>query len=165
MCWTSYNEPEQLVAKEDIVVYKTVKVHSYSKILSYYRDFPYKLGETYSIDIVTRHLKDEFNDFYFIDQGFNSYNYQLRIGVDVLLHINCAYDKSANLYFGKNLFGMLCIIPKGTEYYINKRGEVISASIKPIALSTKELNNLKEGEHFEYDTNYLFDRSYISYNS
>jgi hypothetical protein len=46
---------------------------------------------------------------------------------------------------------MLCIIPKGTEYYVNGYGDIVSTSIKPIVLSTKELNDLKKGEYFEYE--------------
>lgn len=164
MCWISKNKPEQLIAEEDIIVYKIVNVYFDNKILSYFNDFPYNLGEVYNDNSITlRHFKDYYNDFYFINQGFHSYNYKLEIGTEPFLRKNVIYDKSNSRYYGDNVFGMFCIIPKGAECYINEVGDIVSTSIKPIALSTKELNNLKKGEHFEYDINYLFGGSCISY--
>ena len=154
MCWISNNKPECLIAKEDITVYKIVQVYPNGKIHSYFNNFPYKLGTLYVIDeIVTKHMKDDYNDFYFIEQGLHSYNYDLEIGVDPFLTTPITNDKNGTRYYGPGIFGMICIIPKGSEYYVNEFGDVVSASIKPIALSTKGLNDLKEGEYFEYINN------------
>jgi hypothetical protein len=165
MCWISNNKPEQLIAKEDITVYKVIQKYPDDKILSYFNDFPYELGEIYNTTITVRHFKDDYNNFYFIKSGFHSYNYDLEICIDPFITTPVLTDALETRYYGTGVYGMICTIPKGTKYYVNEFGDVVSTSIKPIALSTKELNNLKEGEHFEYDTNYLFDRSYTSYNS
>jgi hypothetical protein len=150
MCWISNNKPERLIAKECITVYKVVQIYPDGKILSYFNDFPYKLGEIYKTVITVKHLKDGYNDFYFVEEGFHSYNYQLEIGLDPFLQTPIAYDKSSARYYGVGIYGMLCVIPKGAEYYVNEYGDIVSASIKPIVLSTKELNDLKKREHFEY---------------
>jgi hypothetical protein len=151
MCWISKNKPERLVAKEDITVYKVVQIYPDGKILSYFNDFPYKLGEIYNTVITVKHLKDGYNDFYFVEQGFHSYNYHLKIGLDPFLNMPIAYDESSVRYYGSGIFGMLCVIPKGAEYYVNEYGDIVSTSIKSIVLSTKELNDLDVGEHFEYE--------------
>ena len=149
MCWISNNKPERLVAKEDIAVYKVVQISPDNKILSYFNDFPYKLGEIYDATITIKRYKDEYNDFYYIEQGFHSYKYKLEI--DPFLQIPLTYDRNGTKYYGDDIYGMLCIIPKGAEYYVNEFGDVVSTSIKSIALSTKELNDLDVGEHFEYE--------------
>ena len=149
MCWISNNKPERLVAKEDIAVYKVVQISPDNKILSYFNDFPYKLGEIYDATITIKRYKDEYNDFYYIEQGFHSYKYKLEI--DPFLQIPLTYDRNGTKYYGDDIYGMLCIIPKGAEYYVNEFGDVVSTSIKSIVLSTKELNDLDVGEHFEYE--------------
>lgn len=151
MCWICNNKPEQLVAKEDITVYKVVQVYPNGKILSYFHDFPYKLGEIYNTTIAVKHFKDYYNDFYFIEQGLHSYNYDLEIGIDPFIVTTTLTDSSGARYYGIGIYGVLCIIPKGTEYYVNELGDVVSTRIKLIALSTKELNDLKMGEYFEYE--------------
>lgn len=157
MCWISNNKPNRLVAEEDITVYKVVQISLDDKILSYFNDFPYKIGEIYNTTIVIKHYKDDYSadcsDFYFIEQGFHSYNYHLKIGLDPFLNTPNAYDKNGTRYYGDDIYGMLCIIPKGAEYYVNEFGDVVSTSIKTITLSTKELNDLKMGEYFEYGQN------------
>jgi hypothetical protein len=151
MCWISNNKPERLVAKEDITVYKVVQMYPDGNILSYFNDFPYKLREIYNTVITVKHLKDSYNDFYFVEEGFHSYNYQLEIGIDPYRNIPVADDKCGGEYYGVGIYGMLCVIPKGAEYYVNEYGDIVSTSIKPIVLSTKELNDLKKGEYFEYE--------------
>lgn len=151
MCWISNNKPERLIAKECITVYKVVQIYPDGKILSYFNDFPYKLGGIYNTVITVKHLKDGYNDFYFVEEGFHSYNYHLKIGLDPFLNMPIAYDESNARYYGVGIYGMLCIIPKGAEYYVNEYGDIVSTSIKPIVLSTKELNDLKKREHFEYE--------------
>lgn len=150
MCWISNNKPERLVAKEDITVYKVVQIFPDGKILSYFNDFPYEIGEIYNTNITVKHYENVYSDFYYIEQGFHSYNYHLYIGLDPFLNMPVAYDKSNASYYGDDIYGMLCVIPKGTEYYVNRFGDVVSTSIKLVALSIKELNDLKKGEYFEY---------------
>jgi hypothetical protein len=150
MCWISNNKPERLIAKECITVYKVVQIYPDGKILSYFNDFPYKLGEIYKTVITVKHLKDGYNDFYFVEEGFHSYNYQSEIGLDPFLQTPITYDRNGTKYYGDAIYGMFCIIPKGAEYYVNEYGDIVSTSIKPIVLSTKELNDLKKREHFEY---------------
>lgn len=150
MCWISNNKPNRLVAEEDITVYKVVQIALDDKILSYFNDFPYKLGEIYNTTIAIKHYKDDYIDFYFIEQGFHSYNYHLEIGINPVTAFPITNDQNGTSYYGDDIYGMLCIIPKGAEYYVNEFGDVVSTSIKTIALSTKELNDLKMGEYFEY---------------
>jgi hypothetical protein len=151
MCWISNNKPERLVAKEDIAVYKVVQISPDDKILSYFNDFPYKLGGIYDATITIKRYKDEYNDFYYVEQGFHSYKYKLEIVLDPFLKMPLTYDRNGTKYYGDDIYGMLCIIPKGAEYYVNELGDVVSTSIKSIVLSTKELNDLDVGEHFEYE--------------
>lgn len=153
MCWVSEEKPERLVAKEDITVYKIVQIFPDSKIYSYYNEFPYELGKIYNTDITIKYVQNSC-EYYFIENGFHSYNYNPDIGFDINLKNNIVCDKGGAVYRGPGVMGMLCIIPKGTEYYLNTCGDIVSTSIKPIALSTEELQDINtkhKKEHFKYE--------------
>ena len=151
MCWISKKKPERLVAKEDTTVYKIVQVFPDNKIHSYYNEFIYELGQIYNTECNVEYFKQDEDDLYLINEGFHSYNYNPSIGYDTIKQSVIVGSKSMEVYSGPGVFGMLCIIPKGTEYYINDYGDIVSTSIKPITLSTKELTNLTSGDNFEYN--------------
>lgn len=141
MCWISKNELTKLIADKDIECYKnfrfkdiTFKQKSIFKfkfgkkkiiqIISLYKEYkyiPYKKQKI--IDLKFKPIKSfyypyGFNDYkiisYKIDAGYHSYN-----------TIEIARK---NIFFGAEII-IKCIIPKGTEYYINNDNEIVSSTI------------------------------------
>lgn len=121
---TKFNKLE--VAQEDIKCYKILFNFSRFNILAApYRDFNYKLGETYHTDIsvsydyctsglslFTQMFYDFFNSFLDVkgvNQGFHSF---------VKLK-NAIRERNSDIDY-KSLVVCECIIPKGAKYYKGK---------------------------------------------
>ena len=158
MCWTTLNEPNRLKAKEDIIVYKLVRVID-GNITSYYQSFEYKINNLYQISSIeplweySTPAAEKFGikDWY-ICSGFHSYINNIEIADldgEMIAYVENHADE---LYweFPEQIYGMKCIIPKGAEYYVNEKDDVVSDKLIPIALSTKCLQDAKT-EEFEYE--------------
>ena len=158
MCWTTLNKPNRLKAKEDITVYKVVKVID-GNITSYYQSFEYKINNLYqtsSIEPLWEYSTPAAEKFgikdWYICSGFHSYINNIEIanlGGEKIAYV----EKHANepyCRFPEQIYGIKCIIPKGAEYYVNEKDEVVSDKLIPIALSTKCLQDVEIGE-FEYE--------------
>ena len=173
MCYeaTSYNDKKCRTAEEDIRVVKFVesyKVNGKYKIRSYYTDYPYELGHTYSASYMPREYCEDIN------QGYHSYS--LSKGNPVMRRylgyselgfpgndgdgrclLGCSHSdfikedylgrmfecapRMAKYFFSIDEFGrkdnfpvfsvMYCTIPKGSVYYENEDGEIVSDQIRP----------------------------------
>lgn len=157
MCWTTKDKKyiTKNIAKNDILVHKIVRVRNkkevqkkflfWSKtviekeILSYCQLFKYKLGETYRIDqkiIVESSRPHEGEFFAAIDEGFHSYSKNCSItGCSGKYYRVFSKDSSTcsfTIYSDCRI--MVCIIPKGSVYYENEHGEIVSNRIKPISI-------------------------------
>lgn len=126
MCWVSYKPPVKKIAKKDILVYKFVNIRSYltNRCISFFFNFTYILDMKYNTYIEIRKVGKGERYRWAGHEGFHSY-----------------YDKKTALLeyelYKINKFTSIvkCIIPKGSEYYINEENEIISNSI--IILSKK----------------------------
>lgn len=176
MCYEarSYNDKKCRTAEEDIRVVKFVesyKVNGKYKIRSYYTDYPYELGHTYSASYMPREYCEDVN------QGYHSYS--LSKGNPVMRRYlgysglgfpgddgdgRCLLGGShsdfikenqikmfdgmfectprmAKYFFSIDEFGrkdnfpvfsvMYCTIPRGSVYYENEDGEIVSDQIRP----------------------------------
>lgn len=129
MCWVSYciNNMNKHIAKKDTKVYKVaMKGCTDVAIAPYYINFEYELGITYG---KLESLKPTYfpHDECRINEGFHSYRTFERI-------LKVKSFKSHPLY--KALAVYMAIIPKGAEYYVNEKGEVVSNQLKIIELLT-----------------------------
>ncbi len=151
MCWKTNNlKPIKKKAKEDIPVFKIVRVNEDDVIMSYYKQFFYKCGKTYNTEI-GKMQKTEYqvDPIHYIEEGFHSYsadctyNYCGKVIPSDLVGFSCLKEAMVVLLEGKEIFcdtlvsrdgfkvkKLNCIIPKGAEYYLNETGEYVSNQIK-----------------------------------
>jgi len=108
MCLTTFqNKP--YIAKEDIIVYKAL-FKTGKQILSPYRGFPYILKELYQTNLGIPFVTTNFSPK-LIYEGFHSY-----------INRKYATDRWPEVY--------KCIIPKGSQYYIDSdQEEIVSNQI------------------------------------
>lgn len=125
MCWKSESIPRIMVAEEDISVFKVL----HPDMTSMYAGFVYALNITYSTELDIPRGK------YVMQSGFHSYTYDVtlkwnhgRLDIDDLMGIRLDY-------FFTRAIRANCIIPEGSKYAVNERGEVISEKIKVIDVS------------------------------
>lgn len=125
MCWISYNEKFQVmkIAKTDIQVYKILKkyqswIFKRTQYVSLYHRFKYKLDKVYKSKLGVKFL-EEYNGLQ-IEEGLYSF-----------INFEEAYFYRANVSSG-SLPWIICkaVIPKGSVYYINEDGEVVSDKLK-----------------------------------
>lgn len=129
MCWVSSQAVKQ-VAKEDIKVFKIGESHK-GMFHSMYKDFKYQLNQLY----ITNIYIDKDNAGRFVgSQGFHSYD-------PSIVHLEISENKIIQwaVYAGQikldfdtidaNYVKAECVIPKGSVYYENDFGEIISNQI------------------------------------
>ena len=126
MCWTSYSLPIKHLAQEDIKCYKVFdklsivwddskKIREVTSLYKRYLYIPY--GVNPKINIVHPSwlvdLLDDYKYSWRIDEGYHSY-----------ATLNAAMSD-----FNKLSRIIECIIPEGSEYYINDDNEIVSSNI------------------------------------
>lgn len=139
MCWTSKNKLTKLIADKDIECYKNFrfenitfkqksifkfkfgkkKIRQLISLFKRYKYIPYKKQQIIDLKpIEVFYSLDNFkcyrNRGYKIDAGYHSYN-----------TIEIAQK---SIFFWDEVI-IKCIIPKGTEYYINNDNEIVSSTI------------------------------------
>lgn len=130
MCWLG--RCTRKIAKRDITVYKLGFI-SENNFISLY------LNYTYEIKKINKEIKLKPDMFYeyglenkgAIYKGYHSYT-------DISMPYSCLGLISRTIYLGKLPFTILLnnnhyvaafIIPKGSEYYENSKGEIVSSNI------------------------------------
>lgn len=139
MCWTSRNELTKLIADKDIECYKNFKFNGI--IFKQKSIFNFKIGKKKIIQIISLfkkykyipYKKQQIIDLKFkpIESFYYSYNNYKIIGykIDAGYHsYNTIEIARKNIFFGDEVV-IKCIIPKGTEYYINNDNEIVSSTI------------------------------------
>lgn len=125
MCWITYGIPSALTAEVDIPILK-VGVEDGNVMVSPYNKFPYKLGKTYKMS--------RMNPIYIkglchIHEGFHSYDprelqlyrtfWSILVARGGLLQDR--YPAGMDVFEG--------FIPRGSHYYLNMCGELVSDEI------------------------------------
>ena len=149
MCWWSKRKPVAKIAKRDIPVKKVI----YTDGTAYFNSFNYKTRKVIpKVEIVVKRT-----DYYLckstykVESGYHSYsprcvfteishNNPLRLDPKQRIyvkynHTDYPLDYLLELYYvPQKTFRRIkvqnFIIPKGTKYYINERGEYVSELIK-----------------------------------
>lgn len=130
MCWTSANKPVKQIAKEDVICYKIV-ISRDGRVVSPYFHYEYKyhkINEEIALNIEYT-LSSDINQLrlYKCRQGYHSYS--------SLDFANQVYN---NYFYENDGCVFKCIIPKGSVYYDNKHGEIVSSNII-IGINQKEI--------------------------
>lgn len=150
MCWIG-NESDVKVAKEDVKVLKVFYANMKTwaaldrkfvrKLYSAVYWSEYRAGEEYHA-YIEPHVYD---DKVVINEGIHSYSYDTifkqnkknilkvysKTGVSVFsYHPHTAFNSTSWVVY-------TCIIPAGTVYYENKRGEIVSERLKIISINSK----------------------------
>ena len=130
MCWMSRTLTKR-IATEDIKVFKIGESHG-GKFYGMYTGFKYQLNQLYSTHICIREV--DYQDIFIGSHGFHSYD-------PFIVHLDipendiiqwAVYAGQRRLDFdtfdtdGTNYVKAECIIPKGSVYYKNDMGEIIS---------------------------------------
>lgn len=133
MCWTTSITPQSKLAEEDIPVFKIVG----RRLQAYYRVFQYSIGEVFQTEISVP-MYSPCKVFY-IDKGFHSYsNQECKTAITEILSepiITVFHVFHSGLYRLDSYIDaciLECVIPKGSIYYLNHKGEYVSNKIKPI---------------------------------
>lgn len=150
MCWSSNKNPIPQIAEKDIEVLKICRQFDFQKsndcASSYYASYLYRIDvETTRIPLkVNKRRQRHTTTFgYIINEGYHSYDPdKVKLNIDKFGDVKViCYDEVEGEYcdlgyFSRfpNLVKLLCIIPKGTTYYENVRGEIVSECIKPIKI-------------------------------
>lgn len=115
MCWESNKLPVRRIAKKDIYVYKIVESIDKFNCISAVKYFQYQYNKIYTQESPIAF--DSKENVWAIKEGFHSYKTLLKAKADYhKLHID---------YY----IIVQCIIPKGSTFYENENGEVVSDSI------------------------------------
>jgi len=125
MCWTTYGIPPKLTAEADVPILK-VGVEDGNIMVSPYNKFPYELGKIYKMPGMNL-IYSEFQCH--IHEGFHSYDpRKLQLhhefwGVIVAKGglRRDSYPRWMDIFEG--------FIPKGSHYYLNVYGELVSDGI------------------------------------
>lgn len=137
MCWVGENIKK--VAEEDVKCQKIVDHHIPSDTYhAYFHEFfEYECGKVYE-EKITPEITNSSNDHEFIriNEGFHCYSMDIAmkrlasrsIELTSMTHgTRSAYPSHVNPAF--NTVVMECTIPKGTEYYENGSGEIVTSKI------------------------------------
>lgn len=148
MCWFTYDKGRTIgiVAKNDIEVYKVMvmkPLEDEELFYSAYRDFPYKKGVLYKLgsQIKINILEEDSITYYRIFRGFHSYNSQSTLlckehdNIMESLAVYSINKEKVDSYLENDgitsriLKKVLCVIPKGSVYFENEFGEIVSDKI------------------------------------
>lgn len=139
MCWTSRNELTKLIADKDIECYKNFRLNDI--IFKQKSIFKFKFGEKKMTQLTSLFKKYKYIPYKkqqiidlkpieisYFPYGFEDYGiigYKINVGYHSYDTIEIARK---NIFFGNEVV-IKCIIPKGTEYYINNDNEIVSSTI------------------------------------
>ena len=107
------NNLYKYIAEKDIICYKIVYLQG-KEIISFWYDFPYELNRKYTTQVLQPIPMP--NGDISIEKGFHSYRNLDTAKGDVWLSLM------------ESLVIIKCIVPKGSEYYINSK-EMVSNQI------------------------------------
>ena len=129
MCWRAF-KAEKKIAQTDFNVYKAlIRNVENSLLFSPFRYFPYCLGKEYKAEI---HVEED-NIFDTIDEGLHCYSEECMVKEFCKsIAVGNPYGQTLECYtsefyrLGTSLVVIKCTIPKGTAYYENGNGEIVT---------------------------------------
>ena len=133
MCWMSSSAPVKRIAEKDRKVYKVLNVDAGGSIRSpYYVSMEWKLGEVFSSNIKMGYA----NDFgVTINEGLHSFSCAPDLERDFrgVIGVNkWVIGLSPKITHCDGDVVFECVIPKGSIYYENEYGDIVSNKLKVI---------------------------------
>lgn len=132
MCWIGKDKKQ--IAEKDIAVFKIVRKSRTNKFLSYYYSKHWILKSKQESEILKH--PSNYEDFIEIHIGLHSYDSSIvKIVKDFLMFKIDSYFSFVPLdsfFYTEKAYKMDCVIPKGSTYYENVRGEIVSEALIPI---------------------------------
>lgn len=125
MCWKTCKTPIKQIAESDLKVYKILRRVENYIVSPIWEFFIWELNKTYKTKLDNPYC---YKDIDIIKRGFHSLldSPKLHSG-----RIWCT--KSCDvMYYSPNEYVFEAIIPKGSEYYENEDGEIVSNQLKII---------------------------------
>lgn len=139
MCWATRNELTKLIADKDIECYKNFRLNDIilkqksifkfkfgkkkiTQLISLFKEYKYKPYKKQKI-IDLKPIEISYFPYGFEDFGI--IGYKINAGYHSYTSIKSAKEK---IFYPDEVI-IKCIIPKGTEYYINNDNEIVSSTI------------------------------------
>ena len=138
MCWIEVlRNVKYQVADKDIEVYKIVLNANKQSCTSIVRRFNYTVNTLYAIPTIESKVIDSYCGKIKIEKAYHSYT-EVHFIWDSSYYIHCGATICKDMLFGKrgicipfenDWYIATFIIPKGSKYIINTRGEIVSDKI------------------------------------
>lgn len=143
MCWIG-KVGNKKIADRDILVYKILTKCGNTISAPYFNAFTYKLGSEYSLDKKIDATQYKFPSgviYIYIHEGFHCFNEKCIVKrMETSSGHFVSVTTNNEDFYGKNLLRLAgtpqnevivvkCIIKKGTEYYENKAGEIVTEKL------------------------------------
>lgn len=169
MCWTknaSPLPPLPLVSDGTVKIFKVCKMRFGNLCGYWYTSFNYILGQEYQTALEVSYNKT--HKKYIGNQGFHSYDASkckvnpteigdilgrvTRVNLEVVIRFNNSLYNITNYLLKDNLFKDASAyliegyLPKGTQYYVNEYGEIISDKI--VLSKIIPTNSIKNSQYY-----------------
>ena len=138
MCWMEIKDNINVqVADKDFEVYKIVLDANKQSCTSIVRGFNYTVGTLYAIPTIESKVIDPYCGKIKIEKAYHSYT-EVHFIWDSSYYIHCGATICKDMLFGKrgicipfenDWYIATFIIPKGSKYIINTKGEIVSNKI------------------------------------
>lgn len=138
MCWIEIKDNINVqVADKDFEVYKIVLDANKQSCTSIVRGFNYTVGTLYAIPTIESKVIDPYCGKIKIEKAYHSYT-EVHFIWDSSYYIHCGATICKDMLFGKrgicipfenDWYIATFIIPKGSRYIINTKGEIVSDKI------------------------------------
>ena len=138
MCWIEIKDNINVqIADKDFEVYKIVLDANKQSCTSIVRGFNYTVGTLYAIPTIESKVIDPYCGKIKIEKAYHSYT-EVHFIWDSSYYIHCGATICKDMLFGKrgicipfenDWYIATFIIPKGSTYIINTKGEVVSDKI------------------------------------
>lgn len=138
MCWIEIKDNINVqVADKDFEVYKIVLDANKQSCTSIVRGFNYTVGTLYAIPTIESKVIDPYCGKIKIEKAYHSYT-EVHFIWDSSYYIHCGATICKDMLFGKrgicipfenDWYIATFIIPKGSRYIINTKGEIVSNKI------------------------------------
>ena len=138
MCWIEIKDNINVqIADKDFEVYKIVLDANKQSCTSIVRGFNYTVGTLYAIPTIESKVIDPYCGKIKIEKAYHSYT-EVHFIWDSSYYIHCGATICKDMLFGKrgicipfenDWYIATFIIPKGSKYIINTKGEIVSDKI------------------------------------
>ena len=138
MCWIEIKDNINVqIADKDFEVYKIVLDANKQSCTSIVRGFNYTVGTLYAIPTIESKVIDPYCGKIKIEKAYHSYT-EVHFIWDSSYYIHCGATICKDMLFGKrgicipfenDWYIATFIIPKGSRYIINTKGEIVSDKI------------------------------------